>query len=445
MSKIDRLLEGGEFKVKTIGQPKDGGIINKILITATIAFGVGGAGLYVYNHTDRDVAENNAVVSHANNNVNNTVTVNNPTVVSAVKEIINAPQTKETSFPINESSSLVTKENKDILNAIGNFSLPEKLADNQIARKVAQIQFSTQNYFTSLVSEGEGFRSHVYDDNIGSAWGNGWNLSMQSKKYNEDLAKAVSIKSEIVQKIVMLSGKVGQNSKSPEFNNALIQPQRSMQVAALMGERFETGVINGIAQHLPKNANAVKIHKQNNESYKQIAQQLYSSLAPNEKAAVLYHSYKVGEAGFSKYNGMIGSLIEYAFSKDKTMEMKKNVADKFTYKYKMNGQVLEDTRASVLVGGMFADTTAFGYLIGKNVAPHNMSSLTSAFNRNKIDGLAKPGEQVIPDSFGDAKAKMEAEGKRMDIMLLPEKDPADNIKSMKNKTKNVPLPFGIMG
>ena len=50
MSKFEQLLEGGEVTVKTVGKPKNGGVINKMIVGLTAAFAVGGAGLYIHNH-----------------------------------------------------------------------------------------------------------------------------------------------------------------------------------------------------------------------------------------------------------------------------------------------------------------------------------------------------------------------------------------------------------
>ena len=76
-----------------------------------------------------------------------------------------------------------------------------------------------------------------------------------------------------------------------------------------------------------------------------------ASLAPNERAAM---HHKVGEGGSFKYGELHKALIHYGLSKNRTPEMAKEVADKFTYKYTMNGQTFSDERASILIGTMFA-------------------------------------------------------------------------------------------
>ncbi|MCF6492549.1 MULTISPECIES: hypothetical protein [Pseudomonadota] len=40
MSKFEQLLEGGEVTVKTVGKPKNGGVINKMIVGLTAAFAI---------------------------------------------------------------------------------------------------------------------------------------------------------------------------------------------------------------------------------------------------------------------------------------------------------------------------------------------------------------------------------------------------------------------
>lgn len=105
---------------------------------------------------------------------------------------------------------------------------------------------------------------------------------------------------------------------------------------------------------MAKNPEAIQLHNQTHKPYQQLAQEMEASLAPNERAAMLYHTYKVGEGGSFKYGELHKALIHYGLSKNRTPEMAKEVADKFTYKYTMNGQTFSDERASILIGTMFA-------------------------------------------------------------------------------------------
>lgn len=428
--------------------------IKKFLLIGAVALATLGATVYLGMSSDNQPTVSKSTNAKVNVETTNTINQENQQLseVSNTSDVItpnttieSVIQKKENSFPIFENSNLVNESNKAKLNEAGNFDLPSNLADNQVARKVAQIKFSDENYFLSLVSEGEGFRSSVYNDNIGFAFGNGWNISMQSKSYNENLAKIISNDNNYITKISSLSGNVKDRTLSSDYSSVKIAPQRSMQIAEIMGERFEPGVIRGIAKQLPKNVQAQKIHKETGKSYEVIAQNLYDNLQPNEKAAVLYHSYKVGEAGFAKYTNMIGSLTTYALSDNKTEDMKKKVADGFTYKYKMNGEVKQDTRAEVIVSSMFADKEAFGYLVGKNVAPRNFASLSSSINKSNIDTSVAPGEVVIPDPVGEERARLEKLGTPINIELMPVNTVQENIKNIRESAQPKPkksLPYG---
>ena len=85
--------------------------------------------------------------------------------------LMNLVELAKTINPVFGESKLITNANRDKIEKAGQFTLPNGLKDNQVARQVAQIKFKTQDYFQSLVSECEGFRSGVYNDNIGFAFG----------------------------------------------------------------------------------------------------------------------------------------------------------------------------------------------------------------------------------------------------------------------------------
>ena len=138
MSKFEQLLEGGEVTVKTVGKPKNGGVINKMIVGLTAAFAIGGAGLYVHNHSAQPEAPNTPTAQEQ------TTSIKDQGVLAALKDKITPVAHKaETKFPIYEASPLVNSTNKEVLNQAGNFELPSGLADNQVARKVSQIQFSS--------------------------------------------------------------------------------------------------------------------------------------------------------------------------------------------------------------------------------------------------------------------------------------------------------------
>lgn len=94
MSKFEQLLEGGEVTVKTVGQPKNGGVINKMIVGLTAAFAIGGAGLYIHNHSAQPEAPNTPTAQQP------TTTVKDQGVLAALKDkIAPAAHKAETKFP----------------------------------------------------------------------------------------------------------------------------------------------------------------------------------------------------------------------------------------------------------------------------------------------------------------------------------------------------------
>lgn len=421
-------------EVENAGKPVKKRSLTKFLVLGSVALAVASAAMMLHtnkvNKQDYTTGVQQDVQAQHQESVQ---TKEQTSILANVAKKFNINSTKETHFSINEKSPLVNAQNKDKLNQAGDFELPAGLADNQVARKVAQIKFEKNSFYLSLLSEGEGFISRPGNDNIGKMWGNGWNFTLQNDNYNIQLSNAINMQGVGEKLNNIKHGKLS----IQEEKQLSISPQRSMQASQLLGDGFEPGVIRGIAKQMPKNTQAQKIHKETGQTYEQIAQNMYNSLADNEKAAVLYHSYKVGEAGFAKYTNMIGSLITYGLSTDKTDMQRKTVADGFTYKYKINGQIKEDTRASILVSTMFANKEAFGYVIGKNVAPKNFSNLTNILSKNKITDTAAPGELKLPDPVGDEKAKIEAVGGKIDIQIIPDNYTTYSKADMSNISDNI--------
>lgn len=409
---------------------------NKKKFAAMIAIGfmaAASAGMFLSGNKSSETAEVKPEVTQAAPTVEAAKSTNTVIEPNVIKTEVPTPELAKTINPVFGESKLITNANRDKIEKAGQFTLPNGLKDNQVARQVAQIKFKTQDYFQSLVSECEGFRSGVYNDNIGFAFGNGWNISMQKASYNTELAKAVSNDGAWIQKVTALSGKI---SSAPVTGyDVKITPQRSMQVAQLMGDDFQKGVINGIAKQMAKNKTTIALNKSTGQSYNTLATNLYQSLAPNEQAAVLYHSYKVGEAGFAKYTGMIDELITYGTAKERTPEMAKKVAEHMTYKYKMNGEVKQDLRAEAIIQSMFFNLEAFGYLIGKNVAPKNMASFVPSIKKNNIDLSAAPGQVKLLDPVGETREKLEREGQKIEI----KPDFTDLIKLSKDASQAPPV------
>ena len=411
---LNDLLDGQtEIKVKQVGNKSKKGIMSSLIVLTALTLGA--AGLYGYNHMSGETKTNSPELI---NSLKDTVKSASNTVENAVNVKHAAVQAQEeTSFPI-YNSSLVNDKNRDILNKVGNFKVKSGLADNQIARSVSQIQFEKGLYYHSLVSEGESFRHQLYADNIGLAFGNGWNVSMQKASYNEGLASAITNDKGMIQKLKTLSGKILNVNKNIGSSDITISPQRSMQVAELMGEQFNVGVLHGISKQMAKNSQAQAQHKATGLSYDQMAEKMFNSLSDNEQAAMRYHCYKVGEAGFSKYVGMIDSLIDYGMSSNRTDAMKMKVAEHIEYTYKINGQVMSDKRAALLVQSMFMGKEQFGYIIAKNVAPQHFSDLP-AMKDSGVKVTDDPSKFNFPDAIGDLKTQALKDGKplKMDLQF----------------------------
>lgn len=405
-------LLSGEIKVTPVG-PNRTGLMGSIIIATCLAIGAGG--LYVHNQSD------------------NSISTKDTNIINTIKNKVQETVVNMTDQRIQNSiygNFIDNVEIKKSIEKAGNFEVPGGMKNNQVARYVSQIQFKEQNYLLALVSEGEGFRNTLYNDNIGFAFGNGWNLSMQNSTYNKNIASTISNDGEYIGKLVQLSGKTSDSKIPSNFNSLKISPQRAIQVSAIMSIDFEKSVISSIEKQLPKNEKAKKLKITTGKSFSTIGQELYKNLEPNEKAALVYHAYKVGGAGFNKYVNMLQSLVDYGLSTNKTQEQAKKVAESFTYKYTMNGEIKEDIRASVLVSTMFLDINSFGYVIGKNVAPQNMKEKLPIFGKNNIEITKNGSDLKIPDPVGEERAKIEAAGGQVKIQIMPD------VNNIQNKIGN---------
>lgn len=394
-------LLSGEIKVTPVG-PKTG-IMGSIIVATCLAIGAGG--LYIYNQSD------------------NSISTQDTNVINTIKNKVQETVVNMTDQKIKNSiygNYIDNVEVKKSIEKAGNFEVPGGMKNNQVGRYVSQVQFKEQNYLLALVSEGEGFRNTLYNDNIGFAFGNGWNLSMQNSTYNKNIASTISDNNEYIGKLVQLSGKTSDAKIPSNFNSLQISPQRAIQVSAIMSIDFEKSVVSSIEKQLQKSEKAKKIKVSTGKSFATMGQELYQNLESNEKAALVYHAYKVGGAGFNKYTTMLNSLVDYGLSTNKTPEQAKKVAESFTYKYTMNGEIKEDIRASVLVSTMFLDKNAFGYVIGKNVAPKNMKENLPIFGKYSIDVTQNSADLKIPDPVGEERTKIETAGGQVKIQIMPD-------------------------
>lgn len=358
------------------------------------------AGLYMHNHNAKpfqqvDTAQATSVLDSVKSAIHSSVTNEAKTPTA----ILN---------PIYEASKLISSKNKDKLESVGQFTLPDGLKNNQIGRVVAQVKFKSGDFLAALISEGEGFTSTLTDDNIGNVIGYGLNTTMQSKAYLNSLATAISQDQTYIKSLSALGGQTINTHK--EQYNMRITPQRALQISYLFTEKCENAVIKVVSKELAKDQIAIAEHKKTGKSFEKLGEELFNNLEKNEKSSLSYHTFKVGEFGLTKYTGMLTALVHY--SHDKTQENAKKVAEHMTYKYKMNGEIKEDIRAEFLVQSMFMNKgLAFGYSIKNNVAPRDMAKFIPAITAHKIDTSVP--DFVIPDPVGDMKEKLRKEGKQL--------------------------------
>ena len=253
---------------------------------------------------------------------------------------------------INPLSALVTTENHEKLNSVGNFQLDEKIKPNNISKAVTKIQLEKKEYFLALASQAEGFRENIYQDNRGFAIGNGWNLSHQSIQDNQQLALAVFDNPASIHLVSHMSVESDQvkNKNLSELNSIKITPQKSMQITYLLGEKIKNKVvIKGIAQTLEQDRGLTE------KQSEKLATKIFKNLKKNEQDAIVYHAYKLGKKGFLRYKNMIASLISYAEKKGD----KQTVISELSYTYKLNGKKIVDNNAQELVSAMFVSPEKF--------------------------------------------------------------------------------------
>lgn len=374
------------------------------------------------------VASTLALNNNSSNNTQNNTSANNSATVEKTS-ILESIGLKAKVTPI--YSTDISPELKSYLEKVGSFDIDPKLKDNQISRVVAQKQYGEKEYLLALASEAEGFRSHIYNDNIGFAFGNGWNISMQNEQYNTKIANMISQDKTFINKITVLSGKISDRPISSDYKDVRISPQNSIQVTAFMAENFKN---EGVLKHLSRALSKHPEFQKQSGTIEEKTIKFYESLEPNERAAINYHAYKVGAAGFGKYKTLLSEIVEYGFKKEKTIEDKQNVAKQFTYSYLMNGERKNDIRASTLVGSMFMSPVAFGHIIKSDVAPKNTLASVPQFKEHNIDINSK--ELSIPDPVGDYRAELEAKGVQISIKI---QDVPFNIEEQRKREEHLKM------
>jgi hypothetical protein len=406
INSIDEILENSS------SEPKKSNMKNFLLIGA-LAVGIIGSGLGIMHNVKTDNAEVKGVQT--------TQPSQSKSIIDNIKDKVSSTthHAEKIISPVYEASNLINANNKARIEHVGQFTVPSGLANNQIARHVAQQKLASKDYSQSVLSEGEGFGEVVYPDNVKLALGNGWNLGMQSRTTNENLAKAIWTNPVFIKNAVVLSGK--DSLGNPSGYNLSITPQQAMQVAVLLMDQMKPGIDKAIAKEMSHNPISIAKHKATGMDYDTMATKLFNDLPPNIQGMLSYQIYKVGERGFSKYTGMIEALINYDNAPQKSPEAATKIAEHVTFLFTVtrNGkkEVMHDVRSEVLLQALCISPESFGYLIGKNVAPHNMKSLIPAMVKNNIDVTSPAGSVVIPDPYGEIRTAIK---NGEDIKVTPE-------------------------
>lgn len=259
--------------------------------------------------------------------------------------------------------------------------------DKSVARRLALSEAAKENWYSSIVAEVENYRSKAYMDNKGAAIGMGWNLGQQSTARNTELTRAIGLSPGPAAQLVALSG-VQQPTNLPD---ASITPDQGAQAVLLMREQYEAPMRKLVPS--------------------------FASLKKNEQDALVYHAYKVGGGGASKYKNMLAAIKTY--SANPSEENKLKVASTFTYKYTLNGKEYSDSRSTLYLAALWTSPEAYQYLLGTTPAPAEFSKIAKIASQ-KID-TSKPAESQVVDEFGDVKEELMRTGKSFNLTITEDK------------------------
>lgn len=261
------------------------------------------------------------------------------------------------------------------------------------SRQVAISEFNKGNYYESVVSEVEGYRSTFYHDNIGVATGNGWNVSFQTRATNSAITKAIGMSPSDQAAIVSISG--NKNPSPSSIPHTSISPEQAVRAAQVMRDM---------------NFNPVAIRA--------LGQATWDKLKPNQQAVINYHVYKTGNLGWSHLKADIKACANTQSQADC-----KRAAAGFTYSYMLNKVRKYDTRSQLYMGALFMDPKAYGYLLGTTAAPADFQAVTSNSGM-KIDPTKPADPQVEQqDTFTPLKEQLLEQGKSFDLnVITPERE-----------------------
>lgn len=400
---IDKMAEftGSDLREKINSvRPKKNNVKKFIILAATMV-SVVAAGIYFTGKKDTS-----APTASAKGN-------EQPSVLSSVINKLDTISNSRSGVEFEPNETELTKK-YNALQAVreaGNFKANANSSDSQIAKDISLASFDKSNYFLSLAAVAEGYRKNPYSDNKGIATGLGYNASMQTKTTNKQIFSMITKDNSVVNSAINLTGVMSMGEANPaDINKIKIAPQQAAQITQMMSYVFAEPMARIIGEQAKlTSAKARAEMKEKSLTPESYGQLLLKELKSNERDTLVYHNYKVGSGGFSKYKGLIASLVEYRYNN--TITQADKVASHFTYKYTLNGVVKEDTRASGLITNMFLDPQAFAYFVGKTKTyPDSLKSRIQKIHPSTIDKNAGAGEMVLADEFGNYVEELKRKG-----------------------------------
>lgn len=253
---------------------------------------------------------------------------------------------------------------------------------NSIAGEYSRYAFGQGKYWESLVAQVEGYRANAYRDSRGIAIGYGFNASYQEPETNRRAGIEVLQSPSAAQTLVSLSN----NFDPPTLPAIQVNPEQAMGMSLLLKPGYE----DAMRAWIPG----------------------FDRLKPAQQAVLVYHAYKVGAGGATKYGTLKAKIA--AMLANPTPENTREAGAQFQYKYTVRGEVKTDTRSTVYMQALWNDPEAYGQLIGGKA-----SSFVATLPEFKGSGKNSVSDIDIDDPIGEVKIEMERTGKRIPITLNP--------------------------
>lgn len=251
---------------------------------------------------------------------------------------------------------------------------------NSIAGEYSRYAFGQGKYWESLVAQVEGYRASPYRDNIGVAIGYGYNASYQTRPTNRRAGLEAIGNEQAAQTLEGLT----KNFNPPSLPAIQVNPEQAMGMSLLLKPSYE----GPMRAWIPG----------------------FEKLKPNQQAVLVYHAYKVGAGGATKYGTLKAKIA--AMLANPTEENTRAAGAQFQYKYTVRGETKTDTRSTVYMQALWSDPEAYGQLIGGKA-----SSFVATLPEFKGSGKSSIGDSDIADPMGEVKIEMERTGKRIPVTI----------------------------